>query len=110
MCHRTTDEIQTTDARPISTWPDKDEAWTNVVTDIRRALEPSSKSTEAISPEPQQIAPSVPHTCAPSLSTLEQRNRAHFLAKLHNSYRDRLTASLQGAAQIVPMSQASMVL
>ncbi len=94
-------QILPTDARPISTWLDKDEAWTQVVTEIRRTLEPEPShtpvSTVAAPPSP---APPSSSLLARSPSSLEQCNRLHFLTKLHHRYSEMLRDSLQGAAQI----------
>jgi tetratricopeptide (TPR) repeat protein len=48
-------QVLPTDARPITTWPDRDEAWTNVVIGIRQAiadlsLQPESAARKALSP------------------------------------------------------------
>lgn len=91
------------DARPISTWHDQDEAWTNIVAELRRALVPQSELVHA--PGASMAAPTPPASPrtpsrALSRATLEQRNRVRFLTKLCTSYRDLLQASLQGAVQI----------
>jgi hypothetical protein len=91
-------QLLPTNERPISQWTDRDEAWTHIVTEIRRAL-PSQSETRSTSAPPASASLLSP-AHVPSPSSLEQRNRIRFLAKLYTRYEELFHYSLQGAVLI----------